>query len=377
MDLYLAAGGGADLIAAVMIQRATGHAGDPVLSYSWDRLIYDPVPGPRSPDDFTGLEPSGRLNYRVLPSSAARSPARSTLPRLADELACPLYLLDPWGGAVRMAEQVRELVAILGPQAAHVVDVGGDILATGDEPTLRSPLADALALAATRGLPCPVDVLVAGPGLDGELSEADVLTRCQNLSATRSPQLRLSAEPVQPLASTLTWMPSEASALLWAAAIGVRGAAEIRDHGALVNLTDHSPEVHRLPHDRVLRANRLASSLLSSRSLEQAEATIRLLGSQSEVDVERAKAATRRLTDISLDDDTLRACLENLDRTAGARGATFVTIRRVAEHVGLTTPALEELAARLCRLAPARCRPPLWFLDPSTRLKPSLSPRTA
>ena len=59
-----------------------------------------------------------------------------------------------------------------------LVDVGGDVLAHGDEPGLASPLADAVLLAAARhlrGSGLRVVAGVFGAGCDGELTPAEVL----------------------------------------------------------------------------------------------------------------------------------------------------------------------------------------------------------
>jgi hypothetical protein len=43
---------------------------------------------------------------------------------------------------------LEELVEHLAPESIDPLDMGGDILARGGEPTLKSPLADAVTLAA-------------------------------------------------------------------------------------------------------------------------------------------------------------------------------------------------------------------------------------
>ncbi|MEU3185134.1 DUF1152 domain-containing protein [Streptomyces sp. NPDC006923] len=67
-----------------------------------------------------------------------------------------------------MTRQLEAWIRHLSPESIDL-DVGGDILARGDEPTLPSPLAEALALAARRQVDGPVRLLIAGPGLDGEI----------------------------------------------------------------------------------------------------------------------------------------------------------------------------------------------------------------
>lgn len=134
-----------------------------VFTYAWDRLLVDPVPGPRG-KPFTGLRPLTR-SVRAVPADAAPiAPAGSTLPRLAAELPQTFALIDPHHGAEGIIRQLEELVQHLEPDTVDLLDVGGDILAHGDEPTLRSPLADALTLAACCELNFPVRLLVSRPG---------------------------------------------------------------------------------------------------------------------------------------------------------------------------------------------------------------------
>src|SRR5690349_16433855 len=94
--LFIAAGGGGDAITAAALGPALGLADQPViLTYAWDRLIIDPLPGPRSASDFTGLRPLAPDVLEVLPTTKPIAPAGSTLPRLAAELSARLLLLDP------------------------------------------------------------------------------------------------------------------------------------------------------------------------------------------------------------------------------------------------------------------------------------------
>src|SRR4029450_6656991 len=95
--LLVAAGGGGDAIPAVILHHQLGNGELPahVATFAWDRLLVDPVPGPRDPSWFDGLVPISQHNYQVTPQSTVRAPGGSLLPRLAGELPAHLYLLDP------------------------------------------------------------------------------------------------------------------------------------------------------------------------------------------------------------------------------------------------------------------------------------------
>jgi hypothetical protein len=360
--LLVAAGGGGDAIAAVMVARMLGM-GEPrlhVATFSWDRLLVDPVPEPRGREWFTGLRPVGGRNVQVTAGSAVRAPAGSLLPRLAAELPATLYLLDASEGATGLGAQLQELVATLCADEVLIVDGGGDILTTGSEAGLRSPLGDSLVLAAAAGVDRQVQVLVAGLGLDGEISEDVLLQRCARLGGAVAG--RLSAKGARTYQPLFGWHPSEATGLLCAAALGARGWVEIRGAGLPVQLTDHSSEVYRLEHRAVMSANRIAQALMGTRSLAEAEAATTAIAGVSEIEEERRKAAGMAHSSMDRMLDLPRA-MDHLSRyAAGAanRGVDYLTLRRIGEVLGLTANELPRLGEWLGRGRSLPYFPPLW-----------------
>src|SRR3954470_17130546 len=211
--LLVAAGGGGDVIGAVMVAETLGltQRDAIVATLAWERLLVDPVPGPRSVNDFEGLFQQGNA-YEVLPSTRACEPYGSLLPRLRRDLGYQQFLLDPLAGVSGLVAQLRALEELLGrPREVWLGGVGGDVLATGAEAGLRSPLCDALTLAATSQLGGAPRLLVAGSGLDGELSPTEVHDRLRESSATLVATL---APPGRNVRTVLEWHPTEASALL-------------------------------------------------------------------------------------------------------------------------------------------------------------------
>lgn len=341
--LYVAAGGGGDPIACAMIAR---HF-DPdierplIASMSWDRLILDPVPGPRAPADFIGLEPIGRLNYRVTGATTLRPPAASSLPRLSRELPADVYLLDPHRGAPGMAAQLAELADLLALDAIRLVDVGGDVVARGDEPELRSPLADALSLAAVAQVALENEVLVAGPGIDGELSAAYVAQRCQLLGGRGTGAL--SQQAGARLQSVFAWHPSEASGLLWAAVMGARGTVEVRDHRRLIALDESSGSCWTLRAVPVLDGS-LASIVGERATFAAAEVALEGAGIIPESRYEAEKALDA-LSIRGLEEDTatlIHKC-DGLRRDAELRGVNYLTIRAIHERLGHSWPSRDLL----------------------------------
>ncbi len=358
--LLIAAGGGGDALAAAIIHAAATD-GEPaaIATFAWDRLIIDPLPGPRGAADFTGLHQLTKSTAAITADTQPIPPGGSTLPRLAAEIDSPLILLDPTKGTTGLRRQLRELVTALGASRAEVIDVGGDVLACGDEPGLRSPLADALALAACDDLGIPVAVLIAGPGLDGELVEDEVLTRSGQDIA-----VRLTTADIDPYAHVLDWHPSEATALLAASARGARGTAEIRDRGLPVQLTDNSPNVYRIDLAEALTTSTPAREVRDASSLGEAETIIRQICGFSEIDYERAKVARGHYTHQRAMIANLENKAHTYEQNAAARGIDYLTFRRLAEVLELPYAMIDQLRSRLIAARPDQHAPPLWRTKP-------------
>ncbi|MEU6001564.1 DUF1152 domain-containing protein [Streptomyces sp. NPDC047197] len=357
--LIVAAGGGGDAVAAAMLDAAL-HSGESpamILTYAWDRLLIDPVPGPRGPANFSGLHPLTRSVQAVHADAEPIAPAGSTLPRLAAELPHTFALIDPHHGAEGITRQLEELIEHLAPESIDLLDVGGDILARGDEPTLRSPLADALTLAACCQVNAPVRLLVAGPGLDGEVPADDLRDRMGPSVLT------LTAEHVEPISSVLEWHPSEATAMLAATARGIRGLCEVRDAGLPVPLTDEGPTVHEADLDEALNRNELARAILATESLEQAEQHSREVCGYSEIDYERNKASwLGSQAEQKLDPESALRQLDQFEAEARSRGVTHTTFRRITEALGLNGKDRQDLRDLLLSSRPDQYQAPLWHI---------------
>lgn len=352
-SLIVAAGGGGDAITGSALAGPLGVREIPaVMTYAWDRLMIDPLPGPRAASDFTGLDELAPGVLEVLPTTKPIAPAGSSLPRLAEDLPTRLILMDPSAGAVGMAQQIRATAEFFGARDVVLVDVGGDILTDGTDPGLRSPLADQLSLAAAIRSGLPVRVVIAAAGIDGELDAAVIFQWLQRLNAERLPDLTMAETRL--IHHVFEWHPSEASGLLTAAAAGHRGLVEVRDAGDQVELSDLTPMLFLVDgHDLIDLTP--AGHLCESPSLDQAEQIVRDKTGISEIRYETEKAAGR---DRALTHSPTAEDVKLIDRLAGEavnRGADYVSVRRLAEQLGATTiQTFADLTALLAELRPTR-----------------------
>jgi hypothetical protein len=373
--LYVAVGGGGDALAAALVARTLGwepgYAGVHFASFAWERKRDDPRVGPRTSRDFTGLDRTAPSVWTVTPRSRLRT-GRSFLPALAATLRTDIHLLDPEGGVEQVSHQLIELTARLGVQRTVLVDAGGDVLARGNEPGLRSPLADAIALAAARRLDHEVLVSVLGLGLDGELTPRESSAACRYSAAGGRPLKShlLRPEVAADVREVLQWHPSEVTGLLCLAALGYAGAVELRADGVRVALDRRAARVHWFRHEPVLARNGIARDLLWTRSLEEAEAVVlRRLG-RTELDDER-----RALERASGHDWVTRRPprFEPLERRlllysakASRDGVAYLTMRRVAEVLRIMPEPFGALRAWLQQRHPGRVDPPVWRTTPDS-----------
>jgi hypothetical protein len=189
-------------------------------------------------------------------------------------------LIDPNPGPAAIAGGIATAAQRLGCDLVVLLDVGGDVLAHGDEPGLASPLADATVLAAAPALrERGVEVLgaVFGAGCDGELTPAEVgerLAEVAQAGGARGDRLP-GAEALALVERAVATVPTEASAMALRCARGERGRVPIRQGRRSVELTELGGVVAWFdPLRAIATAARLAAAIRDARSLAEADAIL-------------------------------------------------------------------------------------------------------
>jgi hypothetical protein len=100
-----------------------------------------------------------------------------------------------------MAKRVDAAAELFAADYVGLVDVGAGVLALGERPDLRSPLADLVALAACTLTGRPCRLFIIGPGIDGVLGEPVVGERLADLGAERLARLTPTPSPRCPVCS--------------------------------------------------------------------------------------------------------------------------------------------------------------------------------
>jgi hypothetical protein len=297
--LVVGIGGGGDVAGALAAAEAARALGtDAVVGgITWERRPVDPLPGPRRLDEISGL-------VEVLHEAVALAGPETTGPGgfrfceadMAAFLGTPTVLVDPNPGPARVGAGLDVAAAHLACDLVVLLDVGGDVLAHGDEPGLASPLADAVLLAASAHLATPAVGVVFGTGCDGELAPAEVAARCAEVADAGGDlgDLRLPPAGLDRVQAALAHVTTEASAMALRCARGETGVAEIRGGRRTVPLTaDGGRLIAFDPATAMRSAARLAAAVAGCADLEAAQAVLAGLGVRTELDYERELAHTQ------------------------------------------------------------------------------------
>jgi hypothetical protein len=298
--LVLGIGGGGDVVGALATAEHARlhHGAEPVLGgVTWERRPIDPLPGPRRSDEVEGAR---ELAPAVLAASAAThvraNGVRFAESRLAELLGQEVLLVDPNPGPSAIAAGLATAADALGADLLVFVDVGGDVLAHGDEPGLASPLCDAVMLAAAARLGDDGrDVLggVFGPGCDGELTLAELDERFAEIAEAGglAGACGLTPAVAERLEMAALAVPTEASAQALRAFRGERGESTIRSGRRTVHLSSAAALTAYFDVAAAIgSAARLAAAVRDAASREAANDALHALGVRTELDLERAAA---------------------------------------------------------------------------------------
>ncbi len=293
----LGIGGGGDVVGALSAARLCQSFGAEFRlgGVAWERFPIDPYPGPRSLDQIKGGKP--------LSPAAVLADANTTTPegvafaesRMADFICSETVLIDISGGPATVAEGVAAAAAKLDCDLCLLIDVGGDVLARGEEAGLASPLCDAVMLAAGAKLAerLPTLAAVYGAGCDGELTPDEVMQRIAAVARAGAlvGSWGLTPAVAEQIEAAGRAVPTEASLMAVRCARGETGTAQIRGGRRQVQLSPLGAMTFFFdPVRTVAKAAPLAAAVAGAGDLEEAQAALTAIGVRTELDIERARA---------------------------------------------------------------------------------------
>jgi len=298
--LVIGMGGGGDIVGALATAEATRlyDRADPVLGgLTWERRPIDPVPGPRTAAEIENAEALAPGILLAGPDTRVRNRDMTFAEsRMAEFLGEPTVLIDPNVGPGAVADGLATTIEALKCDLLILVDVGGDVIANGDEPGLRSPLADAVILAAGARLSTsgqPVLLGVFGIGCDGELTPDEVLARLAAVAGAGGlcGARGLTGPVADRMEAAMELVDTEASAQAVRAFRGASGPVTIRDGKRTLHVSPAAALTFYLDVDiTISAAGRLAQAVADARDLEEANQALNAIGVSTELDYERTAA---------------------------------------------------------------------------------------
>jgi hypothetical protein len=293
--LAVGIGGGGDVVGALAVAEAARALGtDAVVGgLTWERRPVDPLPGPRRLDEVDAVELIHEAVALAGPQTTGPGGFRFCEADMAAFLGEPTVLVDPNPGPRTVAAGLDAAAQRLGCDLVVLLDVGGDVLAHGDEAGLASPLADAVLLAAARHLRTPSIGVIFGAGCDGELRPTEVAERLAEVADAGGDlgELPLPAAALDRVEASLAHVVTEASAMAVRCARGETGETTIRQGRRTVELT---PAGGRLacfdPLTAIASAARLAALVADAGDLADADELLAARGIRTELAYEREAA---------------------------------------------------------------------------------------
>ncbi|HEY7318011.1 MAG TPA: DUF1152 domain-containing protein [Candidatus Binatia bacterium] len=300
--LVIGVGGGGDVVGALAAGRFLEFCGLEFIlgGLSWERYVFDPVPGPRMLSEVENVRVLHPRVWMANSETRTKTGVFFAESKMAAVLDREILLVDINGGVDAVVQGLEAAMQEFKTDLLVGLDVGGDSLAQGHEPGLRSPLADSVMLAAYAELERRgrrTLWAVFGYGSDGELTVDEVESALNQLAAaggwlgTTSLTPRIAAE----LSKVIKTVSTEASAIPVHCFHGAWGETKIRTDQRTVKLTPLTALIFFVSADRLFQTlSRPAQAVSQSNSLEAANDALHALGIRTELDLERDRYGTAK-----------------------------------------------------------------------------------
>jgi hypothetical protein len=295
--LVIGVGGGGDVVGALATARFLEFCGIPFVlgGLSWERFVIDPIPGPRMLSEVANVRVLHPYAWMANGQSQTHTGVFFAESKMAAVCGQEILLIDINGGVQGAVEGLEVAIEEFKTDLLVGLDVGGDSLAQGGEPGLRSPLADAIMLAAFAELERRGHRTlwgVFGYGSDGELTVEEIELALNKL-ATAGALLgawSLTSKVAAELEKIIETVPTEASAVPVRCFRGAWGESKIRNGQRTVKLTPLTSLTFFMSAATLYETlSTPAQAVRQSASLEAANDALHAIGIKTELDLERER----------------------------------------------------------------------------------------
>lgn len=292
--LVFGIGGGGDVVGTLPTVRLLERHGIETVvgGLAWERSIVDPQPGPRSLDELDGVNHVSEALALGSGDTCTHDGITFAETAVASCLDRDVAFLDVTGGTEGFGAGLETACDRLDIDVVIGVDSGGDVLASGSEPGIVSPLADGVSLAALARLSLPTCIGMFGYGSDGELTLSELHRNIGSVAANEGLLGAWGLSPVvgDELERIIEEVPTDASRLPLRVSRGDVGTHPIRDGKRTVELTPASTVTFYLETTAVADHSDLASIVSGTGSIDEADRRLRSEGFDTELSYERSRA---------------------------------------------------------------------------------------
>ncbi|HET7290233.1 MAG TPA: DUF1152 domain-containing protein [Thermodesulfobacteriota bacterium] len=294
--MLIGIGGGGDIVGTIPTADLLGMFGIQCDfgGLSWERSVIDPMPGPRTFDEVKNARKLNDIVWFANKDTVTSTGVRFAESGVAEVLGKETLLIDINPGPRAVAEGILHAAGELDADLIIGIDVGGDLLAFGNEPGLMSPLADSIMTAAFAVLEKRIPTVMGlfGYGSDGELTQEE-LERSMSILAREGGLLGsggITREALSLLEKLIAVVPTEASRAPALYAKGEFSDTSIRSGRRQVSLSMSSTVTYYFSPDVLYEKLSVLSRAVSlAESLEEANDCLHALGIYTEYDLELDK----------------------------------------------------------------------------------------
>ncbi|WEU39770.1 MAG: DUF1152 domain-containing protein [Candidatus Odinarchaeum yellowstonii] len=284
--LVLGIGGGGDILGALPTRNYLKNMSIECRMgcVAYERSQYDSKPGPRSLNEIENVI---KVNDTVALASDATKTSyglefqASGMSRFLGENT---VLIDITRGVEGVRVGLEDFCRKFSVNLVVGVDVGGDVIASGYEKGLRSPLTDAIMLAALKKLSVNTIIGVFGVCCDGELKLHEISDRLAKIYSEGGfiGAIPLSFNDIEIMREAVKYVKTEASRLPILIAEGRTGETSIRGGSRIAELTFFSIFTYYLKTDTVYKNNMMAQKISNSKSFLEAYEILEKIGVTTE-----------------------------------------------------------------------------------------------
>ena len=291
--LLIGIGGGGDIVGTIPTACLLEMFGVECIygGLAWERSVLDPVPGPRTYEETKNARKLNDIVWYADADTTTSTGIRFAESGFSEVMGVDTLLINIHPGPKAVAQGLMDAARQLNADLIVGVDVGGDVIARGDEPGLMSPLADSIMTSALARVEKEMPAIIGlfGFGSDGELTHNELEASIKDIAQDRGilGSWGITHSALDLLEKVIEVVPTEASRHPTLYAKGEFSDTTIRSGRRNVSLSIASTVTFYFsPSVLFEKFSALSRCVSEATSLEEANAALNSINIKTELDIE-------------------------------------------------------------------------------------------